>query len=191
MNGGAPRETPLPGAQVHERVAPIVRRMVWTMIGPDAEFNDITHDAFVRILQGLPRLRDFDRLEQWAARVTINTVNNALRRRRYRRVASWDPQTDPDVLVGHTDFDSRHVAKRVARILAHLPEKEQALLELRWFGSTTIDDIARDADCSPRTVKRRIQRALHRFERNVKKDAEVTTWLSDDVRPNESDADDE
>jgi len=152
--------------------------MVWTMIGPDSEFNDITHDAFVRILQGLPRLKDVDRLEQWAARVTINTVNNALRRRRYRRVTSWDPHTDPDVLVSQTDFDTRHVAKRVAKIFAHLPETERALLELRWFSSTTIDDIARSADCSPRTVKRRIQRALSRFERRAQKDDEIATWLS-------------
>lgn len=165
--------------------------MVWTMIGPDSEFNDITHDAFVRILQGLPRLKDVDRLEQWAARVTINTVNNALRRRRYRRVTSWDPHNEPDVLVGHTDFETRHVAKRVANIFSHLPEKERTLLELRWFGSTTIDDIARTADCSPRTVKRRIQRALTRFERHVKKDAEVAGWLARPSRVEAESDDDE
>jgi RNA polymerase sigma factor (sigma-70 family) len=165
--------------------------MVWSLLGPDQERDDVTHDVFLQIFQGLPSLRDPERIEQWAARITINTINNTLRRRRYRRTKSWDPQLDPDVLVGHTDFESRNVALRVAKAFAHLPKSEQALLQRRWFESSTIDQIAVDSACSPRTVKRRIIRAAGRFERFVRKDAEVASWLEGhDAAPSDDDDDD-
>jgi RNA polymerase sigma factor (sigma-70 family) len=162
---------------VHERLAPVVKRVVWTVLGADRDIDDITHDVFVSIFQGLSTLKTPERLEQWAARVAINTVFNALRRRRYRRTSSWNAVDDPDLLVSHTDFESGSVARRVAQVFAHMPKSEQALLDRRWFGSATIEDIAREESCSGRTVKRRLHRALERFERCARKDAEIAAWL--------------
>jgi RNA polymerase sigma factor (sigma-70 family) len=167
---------------LHLRLEPVVRRVLWTMLGPDGELDDITNDVFVRILQGVSRAWPDD-IERWAARVAINTVHNTLRKRRYRHFVSWDPQTDPDVLVWQCDYDSRHVARRVAQVFSHMPKSEQTLLERRWLGAT-IDDLAAERACSSRTVKRRVQRALHRFELCVRKDPEVSSWLeerSDDL----------
>jgi RNA polymerase sigma factor (sigma-70 family) len=162
---------------VHERLAPVVKRVVWTVLGADRDLDDITHDVFVSIFQGLSTLKTPERLEQWAARVAINTVFNALRKRRYRRTSSWDSVDDADLMVSHTDFESGSVARRVARVFAHMPKSEQVLLDRRWFGSATIDDIAREEACSGRTVKRRLHRALERFDRCARKDAEIADWL--------------
>lgn len=162
-------------AALHARLEPVIRRVLWTMLGPDGELDDITNDVFVRILQGVARAWPDD-LERWAARVAINTVHNTLRKRRYRHFVSWDPQADPDVLVWQCDYDSRHVARRVAQVFSHMPKNEQTLLEQRWLGAT-IDDLAAERACSSRTVKRRVQRALHRFELCVRKDPEVSGWL--------------
>lgn len=170
--------------RLHRQLFPVVRRVLWTMLGRDREFDDITNDVFVRILQGLSHSRPDD-IESWAARVTINTVHNTLRRRRHRQFAAWDPDSDPDVLVWHCDYDSRHVARRVAQVFSHMPQSEQALLEGRWSGAT-IDDLAAERACSGRTVKRRVQRALHRFERCVRKDPEVSSWLEQQGRGSSS-----
>jgi len=160
---------------LHLRLEPVVRRVLWTMLGADSELDDITNDVFVRILQGLARAWPDD-IERWAARVTINTVHNTLRKRRYRHFASWDPQADPDVLVWRCDYDAHHVVQRLAQVFSHMPKSEQALLERRWSGAT-IEDLAVERACSSRTVKRRVQRALHRFEHCVRKDPEVASWL--------------
>jgi RNA polymerase sigma factor (sigma-70 family) len=160
---------------LHARVAPVIRRVLWTMLGADGELEDITNDVFVRVLQGVSRMWPDD-LERWAARVTINTVHNTLRKRRYRHFVSWDPQADPDVLVWQCDYDARHVARSVARVFSHMPRSEQTLLERRWSGAT-IEDLAAERACSSRTVKRRVQRALQRFELCVRKDPEVSSWL--------------
>lgn len=162
---------------LHQHLAPVVRRVLWTMLGPDSELDDITNDVFVRILQGVSRSWPDD-LERWAARVAINTVHNTLRRRRYRHFASWDPQNEPDILVWQCDFDAHHVARRVAQVFSHMPESEQALLERRWSGAT-IEALATEKACSSRTVKRRVQRALQRFELCARKDPEVAGWLEE------------
>lgn len=186
--GSAPGSAQRPGASaaepekgrfeaLHQRLEPVVRRVLWTMLGADGELDDITNDVFVRILQGLSRAWPDD-LERWAARVTINTVHNTLRKRRYRHFASWDPQADPDVLVWRCDYDAHHVVQRLAQVFSHMPQSEQALLERRWSGAT-IEDLALERACSSRTVKRRVQRALHRFEHCVRKDPEVAGWLED------------
>jgi RNA polymerase sigma-70 factor (ECF subfamily) len=165
--------------RIHRRLAPIVKKLVFALLGPDQERDDVTHEIFIRIFLGLSRLRDPERLEQWAARVAINTVKNELRRRRLRRFVSWDPLLEPDRLVSHTDFDARSLALRAARAMDQLPERERALLLRRWFQSTTTDMLAVDAACSARTIKRRLHRAQTRFDRVVKRDASLASWLED------------
>jgi RNA polymerase sigma-70 factor (ECF subfamily) len=174
--------------RIHGRLAPVVRKLVFALLGPDQEREDVMHEIFIRIFLGVSRLRDPERLEQWAARVAINTVKNELRRRRLRRFISWDPLLEPDRLVSHTDFDGRSLALRAVRAMEQLPERERTLLARRWFHSTTTDDLAMDAACSPRTIKRRLQRAQTRFDRMVQRDASLSSFLQD---RGETDADDD
>lgn len=174
-------DEPTPDAdcwRVHAQLAPVVRRLVYALLGPDQEREDVMHEIFIRIFLGLQRLRDPERLEQWAARVAINTVKNELRRRRLRRFAAWDPILEPDRLVTYSDYDTRHVAWRAARAIAQLPDRERALLLRRWFQPTTADSLALDADCSARTIKRRLRRAQSRFDRMVQRDPSLSDWLA-------------
>lgn len=170
-----------------ERLAPVVHRTVRAMLGADTELTDVMHDAYVRIMEGLAGVREHEHLDRWAARVTINTVYNVLRRRRYRRFSSWDPLTEPDVLVCHTDFEASNVAGHVLRLLHRMPVSERTMLELRWFHGATAEDLAQRLDCSTRTAKRRMKRALKRFEFHVRSDAEVLSWLEGYLVPSKRD----
>jgi RNA polymerase sigma-70 factor (ECF subfamily) len=165
--------------RIHETLAPVVRKLVFALLGPDQEREDVTHEIFIRIFLGLSRLRDPERLEQWAARVAINTIKNELRRRRLRRFISWDPLLEPDRLVSHTDFDASGLAHRAVRAMGQLPERERLLLLRRWFQASTTDELALDSACSARTIKRRLRRAQTRFDRMVQRDASLANWLED------------
>lgn len=166
---------------VHARLAPVVRRLVFALLGPDQEREDVMQEIFIRVFLGLSRVRDPARLEQWTVRVAINTVKNELRRRRRRRFIPWDPILEPDRLVSYSDFDGRSVAARAVRAIEQLPERERALLLRRWFQPTTTDSLASDADCSARTIKRRLHRAQTRFARMVQRDALLSDWLESHV----------
>lgn len=169
-------EPPRSAADLYERLSPVVRRVIRKVLGSDREFEDIAQDAFVRILHGLSSKWPED-LERWAARVTINTVYNTLRRRRYRRFTSWNPHDEPDLVSWRPDEISTRVAGRVERVVSQLPAEQRQLLERRWVG-TTMDTLAAEQACSLRTVKRRMQRALHNFDLQVRRDPEVASWLS-------------
>jgi RNA polymerase sigma factor (sigma-70 family) len=163
--------------KLHERLAPVVNGMVWILMGPDRDRDDIVQDAFVRIFEGLSKLRNPEWLERWAASVTANTVYGALRLRRARPSVSWDTQLEPDLCVSRSDVEAMYVTLRVARAFERLSEGDQALLWCRWFEASTIDQIADGASWSRSTVKRRIQRAVSRFERVARKDPEVAARL--------------
>jgi RNA polymerase sigma-70 factor (ECF subfamily) len=174
---GPQATTGLDVPSVHARLAPVVRRLVFALLGPDQEREDVMQEIFIRIFLGLSRLRDPERLEQWTARVAINTVKNELRRRKRRRLSTWDPLLEPDRLVWHSDFDGRNVALHAVRAIELLPERERALLLRRWFQPTTTDSLASDSACSARTIKRRLRRAQSRFARLVQRDASLNDWL--------------
>jgi len=168
--------------ELHERLAPVVRRVIRKVLGSDGEFEDVAQDAFVRILHGLSRKWPDD-LDRWAARVTLNTVYNTLRRRRYRRFTSWNPHEEPDLVEWRPDEVSPRVATRVERVFSQLPAEQRHLLERRWVGAT-METLAAEQACSLRTVKRRMQRALYNFDLHVRRDPEVSSWLSSHAEGN-------
>jgi RNA polymerase sigma-70 factor (ECF subfamily) len=160
-----------------ERLAPVISRVVWTLLGPDSEQDDMMHDVFLRVLRGVGKLRDADRLDDWAARVAINGVRNEMRRRRLRRWVAWNPFEHPEPPAYVPDLDGREVLARAYRALERLPVDERLILSLRLFYDGTLEEVAAAADCSPTTAKRRLKRARERFKRIAEQDALLKPWL--------------
>lgn len=160
------------------RVAPVVNRLVWSMLGPDSEREDIAHEAFIRIFRARESLRNVDVVEAWAARVTINTVRNELRRRRLRRWVPFDFWGDGPALGSHIeDVQGRAQLKAAFRVLDRLPTDERVVLSLRLFENIEIEEIARLTECSTRTTKRRLSSARERFELLARRDPQLRGWL--------------
>ena len=160
------------------RIAPIVNGLVWSMLGPDSEREDIAHEAFIRIFRGRASLRSADSVEAWAARVAVNTVKNELRRRRLRRWVLFDFWNDDPPLRTHVDdVQGRELLKAAFRVLDRLPTDERVALSLRLFHDVEIEEVARLTGCSLRTVKRRLSAARAQFERLAGRDPLLATWL--------------
>lgn len=146
-----------------ERLSPVVHKLLWTLLGPDPERDDLAHEIFIRILKGAESVRDPARLEQWAARVAINAVKNEFRRRKLRRLLRWGAESDFEESQYHPDFEGRELLLRTFRVLGSLPARERIPLTLRLFQSASAEEIARVSKCSVRSVKRRLQAARKRF----------------------------
>lgn len=166
-------------AMLYARLAPLVGRLVWHLLGPDSESEDTIHEVFIRIFRGVARLRDAGRLEEWTTRVTINAVKNEFRRRRLRRLISWGAADDSEVLRYFPDFEHRELLARTYRVLERLPADERIVLAFDLFETRTIGQIAADVGVSVRTVKRRLKKARERFERIAGQDAVLAPWLGD------------
>lgn len=162
---------------LYARLAPLVNRLVWSTLGPDAEHNDVTHDTFIRIFRGVARMQDPARLEHWAARITINTVYNEIRRRKLRRWVFWSAAEPPEPLSPAVDFEGRELLARTYRILALLPSAERLVLSLALFKDGNLDSIAELTGSSRSTVKRRLRRAREQFHKLCQQDPQLSPWL--------------
>ena len=163
---------------LHGQFAPLVNKLVWRVLGPDPDYADVVHDAFIRIYRGVKSVREASRLPDWVAQVAVNTVKNELRRRKFRRGIPWETtreNVDPSY---SPDLEGLEVVRRVYRVLEQLPVTERVVLSVRLFESSSIEQIATLCECSPRTAKRRLQSARLRFERIASRDPLLATRLA-------------
>ena len=116
---------------LYARLLPTVNRLIWTFMGADAGRDDLVHDVFVRIFAGISRLRDPGRVEQWALRITMNSIKKEFRRRKFRRWFALDPNSDANPRF-HPDFDGREMTqtagvarKSLQRRLTQSPAQSQ------------------------------------------------------------------
>lgn len=167
--------------RLYERVAPTVNRLVWAFLGPDAERDDVAHDIFLRILRGADQIREPERLEAWAARVTVNTIKNEFRRRKLRRLLSLDFRDEAQAPSLHPDFEAREILKRTVQVLEHMPVRERIPFTLQLFERAGVEEIAKLCGVSERTIKRRLQAARRRFVQLARRDPLLEERLPEDV----------
>jgi RNA polymerase sigma-70 factor (ECF subfamily) len=150
---------------LYARLAPVVNKLLWALLGPDPERDYLAHEIFIRILRGAGRVRDQQRLEAWAARVTVNLVKNEFRSRKLRRLLTFGVDEDELWQVGHPDFEGRELLLRTYGVLMKLPTAERLPFTLRLMTGHSIEEIALACGSSVRTTKRRLKAARERFVR--------------------------
>jgi len=163
--------------RLYSRLAPLVNRLVWSLLGADAEHNDVVHEIFLRIFRKIGALRDPERLETWAARLAINTVRNELRKRRLRRWVFWNEFEAVSSMHYVTDLDGRELLRRAYAVLGKLPPDEQVILSLRLFETKTLEALAPLVGYSLGTLKRRLRKAKERFVKLARQDSLLAEWM--------------
>ena len=122
-----------------------------------AAAEDASQQAFVQAWQGLPRLRDVDRFENWLRRLVVRVCfDQADADRRWRvhirLVARADPQPDATgAIVARDEMD---------RALARLKPAQRAVLTLRYYLDLPLADVAAVLEISEGTVSSRLHYAL-------------------------------
>jgi RNA polymerase sigma factor (sigma-70 family) len=128
--------------------------------------EDVTHDAFVKLLQHLPRLRDHDDLGAWLYRVATNLALSELRRRRSLRawfdrrgpaeVAAADPA--PDLAA-----EQRQAAQHALQTLATLPPRERVVVSMKLLDGKSQTEIAETLSLSEGYVSKLLARGWDRI----------------------------
>lgn len=132
----------------HERLWRYVHRMV----GPAAD--DVTQQAWVAALAGLPRLRQPERFAAWLFVIARRAVMDHLR----LRYAAPEP-LDTEPPDERDDLDAMLDRTRIDAGLALLPPLEREVLELFHLQDLTLLDCAEILGVPPGTVKSRLFRA--------------------------------
>jgi len=135
--------------------------------------NDALQEALVKVWDDLPALRDPDRFDAWAARITCRCCYRlAKRERRFALPAPAEPERDTTAFV--TQVADRDEMERGFRRLS--PE-HRAVLVLHYYLGLTLGEIADTLDISPGTVGSRLHYAMRSLRAALESEARTAqTW---------------
>ena len=152
-------------AKLHDRYAPIVNRLVWRLLGADADHDDLVQQVFCKVIEHVGRLRDPSRLAAWIQRTTVNTVYEELRRREVRRLFLRErarAEFHPDLT---RDTEIRDLLLCAQTLLARLPAKDRIVFVLHFVEGYRLREVADLCGFSLRTAKRRLGAVNSRFRK--------------------------
>jgi RNA polymerase sigma-70 factor, ECF subfamily len=158
------RDEPVQGAGLlYARFSEDVNRLVWRLLGADADHHDIVQQVFLKILQHCDALREPEKLASWVQSITVNTVYEELRKREVRRIflrESQPAEIHPSLV---HDVEVRDFLMRAKSVLDKLPAKERIVFALHILEGQTLHEISATLGYSLATAKRRLSAAHRRF----------------------------
>jgi len=165
-------------AAVYSRFSDDINRLVWRVLGADAEHDDVVHQVFVNVVAGLGKVRDAERLKSWITSVCVKTVRSEIRRRRVRRFFHTGPSEIHRIAAPVEDHEARELLEKAYTLLDALPVDERIAFVLRYIDERPLLEVAEACDCSLATIKRRLGKAEQRFSRLASRDSALAERLA-------------
>lgn len=125
-----------------------VYRLAMVYLGRKADAEDITQEAFLRLLYRAPRFSGGEHEKRWLLQVTANLCRDQLRSFWHKRVTELDesiPAAAPEEL------------EALGAVLA-LPEKYRLPIHLHYYEGYSVDEIAEILKLGQSAVKMRLKR---------------------------------
>ena len=132
-----------------------IARTVFLVMGDRSQAEEITQDAFVKMLQHWSSVHLYERPDAWVRRVAIRLAVKQAKRERLRRerermaLVRDDPPPLPD--------------PDLARSVAQLSPMQRVVIVLFYWEDQSVFDIARALEVSESTVKQHLFRARARL----------------------------
>jgi RNA polymerase sigma-70 factor, ECF subfamily len=143
-----------------------VFRTVRGMLRSDADAEDVTQDALLTVLTSLHTYtpRTDARFSAWVTTIAVNTVRRRFRRRRPEVTATGQlPETPDDAADPADDLDRARRRRALLIALGELPERERAIVSLRYGAELNATEIAATVGIEPTTVRKILERARTRL----------------------------
>jgi len=165
------------GAAFYDRYAGAVHALVFRLMGPDGELDDVVHDVFVRALESLPKLRDPSALRSWLFGIACRAVMIRFqKRRRGRWLRFMAPEDVPaPSFVPRTELGE--AMRDVYAILDGMDAEERVALVLHRVEGMALDEAARVTGASLSTFRRRLARGEEKFFARARSRPALLVWL--------------
>ena len=147
-------------------------RVARAVLHDDAEAEDVVQETYCRALTNLAGFRGDSGLATWLTRIALNEALGRRRRQRSRQTRTAEmaaesregarlimfpasPQHDSP----ETELARRQIRRQIEGIVDALPEPFRIVFVLRAIEEMDTDEVARQLDIKPATVKTRLHRA--------------------------------
>ena len=135
--------------------------------------NDALQEALVNVWDDLPALRDPDRFDAWAARITCRCCYRLAKRERHVALPTpVEPERDTTAFVSQV-ADQDEMERGFRRLSA----EHRAVLVLHYYLGLTLGEVADTLDIPPGTVGSRLHYAMRSLRAALESEARtVQAW---------------
>ncbi|WP_437972172.1 RNA polymerase sigma factor [Sorangium sp. So ce260] len=174
-----------PGARdaLYERHADHVHRVLYRILGFDRDLADLHHDVFVRALRSIAKIEDPRSLKGWLTMIAVHVAKSSITRRRRQRWLWFLPGDElPEVASSGPSGEVLDAMRATYAALEALPAEERIAFALRFIDDMELTEVAEACTTSLATVKRRLARAVARFEAEARRHPALEPWIEGGTR---------
>lgn len=161
-----------------------VERLLYSLLGPDGEAEDLLHEVFLRALQGIGDLDEPDKLRSWLTGITVHTAREHIRKRVRRRwlsfVAELPEPPPPPVRVASEEVTE--ATRCTFEVLRGMTPDARVIFSLRFIEGMEMAEIAVACDVSLSTAKRRLKDAERLFLARALRFPALRPWIEEGGR---------
>lgn len=148
----------------------LVYRLALNQMGSPHDADDVTQDAFLKLLEDATSFQDDEHLKAWLIRVTINRCKEVRRSAWRRRVDTMDASS-PE-LANLESPAQELLASDVGEAMSHLPKQARLIVYLHYFEGYSVEEISQFIRCNPITVRTRLYRARKKLKLYLEQEAD-------------------
>jgi len=175
-------------AELFRRHRGDVGRLVFRMLGPTADSEDVVQEVFLQVHRSLGEFRGQAKFTTWLHRVTVNVVLMVRRAARSRPVFSNEPvaEQEPDRGLLPDEGAARHARiDAFRRLLERLPEKKRTVFVLHEIEGLPPAEIAEIVGAPVLTVRTRLFYARRELA-ELMRDEPVLAQLAEELAAGKS-----
>jgi RNA polymerase sigma-70 factor (ECF subfamily) len=164
-------------ARLYDRHVDAVYRLVFRLMGPHSEVDDVVQEVFASALVSLPQLREPAALRYWLLGIGVRAVKTFFRRRWRRRWLTFHPTEELPEAAMTPDHDNSEALREVSAVLDRLPADERIALVLHRVEGLSLQESAAACNTSLATFKRRLSRGETKFFTIAERRSALAGWL--------------
>ena len=161
-----------------DRYGSHVERLIWSLLGPEAEAEDVLHEIFVRALEGIDSVEDPSRLKSWLTGITVYTAREWIRRRTRRKWLRFvDELPEPPTPAASEEVNE--ATRCTYDVLSSMSADDRVFFSLRFIEGMELSEVAVACDVSVSTAKRRLKDAEKHFLARARRHEALLPWLEE------------
>lgn len=149
-----------------------VARLVYRMVGPRAEIEDLIQEVFVQVHRSLRDFRGEARFSTWLHRVTVNVVLMHRRSEKSRPVLTEELPTgsveDANSILPDVEVERRKRIAAFFELIAEIADKKRVVFVLHDLEGKAPSEIAEIVDAPILTVRTRLFYARRELEEKMR-----------------------
>lgn len=153
----------------YEKYSKMIFRTAYQYLLNVDSAEDITQEAFVRLLTSNKVFNEEEHEKAWILRVTINLCKNALKSKHSNNVALND-----EIEIADNSFEDNLISKiDMKKQIECLSPAQRTVIYLYYYERFSIKEIAKITQINQNTVKSHLKRAKENLKINIEKERTI------------------